>query len=176
MQVPGAPRSLAWCQANILTHFIASRQVADWEARTRCNLYDFCWVAQVLFCQGKSFKQSGWFSLWGPAQQPGWDGNAASGREGYGLNCTREEWGWLYRPGAPGFSSLAAGTPGSVAQLSLPSPSQERAFTLLLTCAAAQEGRQAQLGWEWGRWLQRRCLLSRKASVKGCILRKQSPQ
>lgn len=57
MQVPGAPGSLAWCQADILTHFIASRQVADWEARTHCNLYDFCWVAQVLFCQGKSFKQ-----------------------------------------------------------------------------------------------------------------------
>lgn len=139
MQVPRAPGSLAWCQANILTYFIASRQVADCEARTHCNLYVFCWVAQVLFCQGKSFKQSGWFPLRGPAQWPGWDGSAASGREGYGLNCTREEERWLCRPGVHGSSSLAAGMASSVAQL--------RGRPLLLSSLAQQHRRAGKHSW-----------------------------
>lgn len=51
MQVPGAPGALAGCQVNTVKHFITSRQAADWEASV------FCWAAQVLFCQGKSFKK-----------------------------------------------------------------------------------------------------------------------
>lgn len=84
MQVPGAPGALAWCQVNTVTRFITSRQAADWEAAV------FCWGAQVLFCQGKPFEESGCILL----EQQGGHGRVASGREREfkeGLNCSRKQ-------------------------------------------------------------------------------------